>query len=197
MNLEAVWGEEGLSTALLIANECVLAPVGLLVCPQVSRRAVCPCAAFEHTLVALDLIEEEEEGKSAAKHAWIHNMKWQSESCDLSDWIWTQWISCQSAHEAGVHKAAMMTNPHAIHPIQFCFTASISTAVRQSPDVLSHQSPEAMWIKAVHSPPQKKKRFCIDHKVERRKPGDDHLDKQIPFVSQHYSFPSWSSFRIS
>lgn len=34
-----------------------------------------------------------------------HNIEWQSESCDLSDWIWTQRISCLWAHEACVHKA--------------------------------------------------------------------------------------------
>lgn len=63
VDLEAVRGEEGLATALLIAHECVLAPVCLLVCPQVSRRAVRPRAAFKHALVALHLIEEEEEGE--------------------------------------------------------------------------------------------------------------------------------------
>lgn len=61
MDLEAVRCEEGLSTALLIAHKCVLAPVRLLVCSQVSRRAVRPGAAFEHALVALHLTEEEEE----------------------------------------------------------------------------------------------------------------------------------------
>lgn len=61
MDLEAVGGEEGLSTALLITHERVLAPVCLLVCSQVSRRAVRPGAAFKHALVALHLIEEEEE----------------------------------------------------------------------------------------------------------------------------------------
>lgn len=59
MNFEAVRGEEGLPTALLIANEGVFAPVGLLVGPQVSCGAVCPGAAFKHTLVALHLTEEE------------------------------------------------------------------------------------------------------------------------------------------
>lgn len=66
MDLEAVRGEESLSAALLIAHERVLAPVCLLVCPQVSRRAVRPCAAFEHALVALHLREEEEEGEISA-----------------------------------------------------------------------------------------------------------------------------------
>lgn len=66
MDLEAVRGEEGLSTALLIANKGVLAPVCLLVCPQVSCRAVRPCATFEHALVALHLIDEEE-GKISLK----------------------------------------------------------------------------------------------------------------------------------
>ena len=63
MDLEAIRREEGLSAALLIAHECVLAPVCLLVCPEVSRCAVCSCAAFEHALVALHLTEGEEEGK--------------------------------------------------------------------------------------------------------------------------------------
>ena len=58
VDLEAVRGEEGLSAALLITHKCVFTPVGLLVCSQVSRRAVRPCAAFEHALVALHLIEE-------------------------------------------------------------------------------------------------------------------------------------------
>lgn len=72
MDLEAVRGEKGLSTALLIAHKCVLAPVCLLVCPQVSRRAVCSCAAFEHALVALHLIEKEEEGEISAQ-AWFNS----------------------------------------------------------------------------------------------------------------------------
>lgn len=62
VDLEAVGGEEGLSAALLVAHECVLAAVGLLVSPQVSRRAVRPGAALEHALVALHLTEEEQEG---------------------------------------------------------------------------------------------------------------------------------------
>ena len=60
VDLEAVRCEEGLSAALLIAHERVLAPVRLLVRSQVSRRAVRPGAAFEHALVALHLMEEEE-----------------------------------------------------------------------------------------------------------------------------------------
>lgn len=58
VDLEAVRGEEGLSAALLITHKCVFTPVGLLVCSQVSRRAVRPRAAFEHALVTLHLIEE-------------------------------------------------------------------------------------------------------------------------------------------
>lgn len=63
MDLETVRREEGLSTALLIAHKCVLAPVSLLVCPQVPRRTVRPCAALKHALVTFHLIEEGEEGK--------------------------------------------------------------------------------------------------------------------------------------
>lgn len=59
MDLEAVRGEEGLSAALLIAHKRVLAPVSLLVRPQVSRRAVRPGAAFEHALVALHLMGDD------------------------------------------------------------------------------------------------------------------------------------------
>lgn len=65
MNLEAVWGEEGLSTALLIAHKSVLAPVCLLVGTQVPCCAVRPCAAFKHTLIAIHLMEEEEEAWKA------------------------------------------------------------------------------------------------------------------------------------
>lgn len=55
VDLKAVRGEKGLSTALLITHECVLAPMRFLVCPQVSCCAVRPCAAFEHALVPLYL----------------------------------------------------------------------------------------------------------------------------------------------
>ena len=55
VDLEAVGGEEGLATALLVANKRVLPPVGLLVCAQVPRRAVGPCAALKHALIALHL----------------------------------------------------------------------------------------------------------------------------------------------
>ena len=58
MDLKAVRGEEGLSATLLITHKCVFASVRLLVCSQVSCRAVRPGAAFEHALVALDLIEK-------------------------------------------------------------------------------------------------------------------------------------------
>ena len=58
VDLETVRGEEGLSTALLITHKRVLAPVSLLVRPQVSRRTVRPGAALKHALVALHLQEE-------------------------------------------------------------------------------------------------------------------------------------------
>lgn len=63
MDLEAVRSEEGLSAALLITHKCVFAPVSLLVCPQVSCRTVRPCAALEHALVTLHLIEKGKHGK--------------------------------------------------------------------------------------------------------------------------------------
>lgn len=59
MDLKAVRGEKGLSTALLIAHERVLAPVCFLVCPQVSCCAVRPCAAFKGALVPFYLTEGE------------------------------------------------------------------------------------------------------------------------------------------
>lgn len=68
MDLEAVWSEESLSTALLIAHKRVFTPVCLLVGTQVPCRAVGPGAAFKHTLVAINLMEEHEE-EWEPKHA--------------------------------------------------------------------------------------------------------------------------------
>lgn len=56
MDFETVGGEEGLSASLLIAHKRVLASVRFLVCPQVSRSAVGPSAAFKSALIAFYLM---------------------------------------------------------------------------------------------------------------------------------------------
>ena len=63
VDLEAVGSEEGLAAARLVAHECVLAAVRLLVCAQVPCRAVGPRAAFKRALVPLHLREGESEHK--------------------------------------------------------------------------------------------------------------------------------------
>lgn len=58
VDFQAVGGEEGLVTALLVAHKGVLASVPLLVGAQVPRRAVGPRTALEHALVAFHLSEQ-------------------------------------------------------------------------------------------------------------------------------------------
>lgn len=58
MDLETVRGEEGLPAALLIAHKGVLAPVCLLMRPQISCCAVSPWATFKCALVPLYLKED-------------------------------------------------------------------------------------------------------------------------------------------
>lgn len=55
VDFEAVGGEEGLATALLVADEGVLAPVRLLVRAQVASGAVGAGTALKGALVALHL----------------------------------------------------------------------------------------------------------------------------------------------
>lgn len=55
MDLEAVRCEEGFAAALLVTHKRVLAPVRLLVGPQVPCCAVGPCAAFKRALVPFHL----------------------------------------------------------------------------------------------------------------------------------------------
>lgn len=74
VDLEAVRGEEGFPTALLVTHERVLAPVGLLVGAQVPCRTVRPRAAFEHALVALHLMRRAGGGGSMATLATVLNL---------------------------------------------------------------------------------------------------------------------------
>lgn len=58
MDLQAVRGEEGFPTTLLVAHKSILSSVGLLVGPQVSRCTVRSRTASEHALVTFNLRTE-------------------------------------------------------------------------------------------------------------------------------------------
>lgn len=100
VDFETVRSEKGLSTTLLITHKCVLAPMCLLVCTQISCCAISPWAAFECALIALYL------KRNNKKMAWNQKQfvdwaeRWsvlifgdKMRQVDLSDGTCSQWLN--------------------------------------------------------------------------------------------------------